>query len=428
MDEIWKRSQGGTKDRVKSRFRKIKCILFINLLGVVMVIGSSCVETQSVKTLPRVLPVAWEGYRHHFIHANGRVFRPYNHHDTVSEGQAYALLMAVAFNDQITFDRVWGWTERNLSRLGRFGDHLLAWHWEVGQGVTDWNSAADAEVDTAFALLLASQRWDDLRYHQRALRLLEDILKFETKVIGQDRYLLPGNWGMEKEPCVINPSYFSPSHFRLFFHVTGDTRWREVLASSYSLLRRLPLEETLSVQPGLVPDWIGIDHTEKLLPLQGYSGHSTWDAVRMPWRVALDVLWVNDPRGQEYVEKVVRFLTQEWQERNGRFFLEYQLTGEPLRTEEQVGSYAMALPAFLSMDSPYTPALLEKVLAKYEEQQQHFSPAGDYYQNSLSLLGLLSLVPTTQSDFPSLIPLLRNVSPDNAVGSASNMYDSSPVL
>ncbi len=361
-------------------------------------------------SLQEVLPMAWEGYQNHFIHANGRVVRPHNQHDSVSEGQAYALLLAVAFDDQFRFHQVLDWTERNLSRSERFGDRLLAWHWEVGKGVTDWNSATDAEVDIALALLLASQRWKDHKYREKAERILQDILELETQVIGEYRYLLPGNWGRNDDPVLINPSYFSPAHFRLFFQVTGDKRWQEVLQTTYLLLRRLPLEKALGVRQGLVPDWIGVDREQNLLPVEGYPARATWDAVRMPWRVALDVLWANDPHGREYLQHVVEFFTQEWEQRDGRFFLEYRLTGEPLAAKEQVGSYAMALPAFWSMNSRYTPALVEKILSRFQPKERCFSPQEDYYQNSLSLLGLLTLARPTESSHVSLISLLGDFS------------------
>ena len=100
---------------------------------------------------------SWEGYRARFVTADGRVVRPEHGGDTVSEGQAYTLLRAAWMDDQATFDRVWLWTRTYLTRTGREGATLLAWHWspEDGGHVVDWNVATDADADVALALLIA---------------------------------------------------------------------------------------------------------------------------------------------------------------------------------------------------------------------------------------------------------------------------------
>ncbi len=110
-----------------------------------------------------LLRLTWEGYRRRFIQHDGRVIRPRDGNDTVSEGQAYAVLRAVWMDDQAAFDAVYGWTETHLSRVKARGDHLLAWRWGRGTdgnwGVLDWAAASDADEDYALALLFAARRW-----------------------------------------------------------------------------------------------------------------------------------------------------------------------------------------------------------------------------------------------------------------------------
>src|SRR5436190_19861991 len=55
------------------------------------------------------LAKGWAGFKMNFILANGRVVRPENNNDTVSEGQAYAMLLAVHLNDQATFNKCFLW-------------------------------------------------------------------------------------------------------------------------------------------------------------------------------------------------------------------------------------------------------------------------------------------------------------------------------
>jgi len=57
---------------------------------------------------PAVRPVgAVEGWLARYVQPDGRVARPDQGGDTVSEGQSYALGLALAAGDLATFDRVW---------------------------------------------------------------------------------------------------------------------------------------------------------------------------------------------------------------------------------------------------------------------------------------------------------------------------------
>ena len=384
-------------------------VLWFFLLFLIPLQFTSCQASRSMLPLNTLIPLAWEGYQQRFIDADGRVVRPSNEDDTVSEGQAYALLMAVALDDRETFDRVLNWTTKHLSRFQKFGDHLLAWHWEMDKGVTDWNSAADAEVDMALALFFAHARWKDETYNGQARLLLQDILDLETEVIGDKRYLLPGNWHLGAGVHPLNPSYFSPAHFRLFFAMTGDNRWDELLRSTYTFLSRLSHQEAIAIQPGLVPDWIGIDPVGNLSTVEGFSQNMTWDAVRMPWRVALDVLWGKEDCGVGYVRDIANFFEREWKLRGERFFLEYNLEGMPLTSEEHIAAYAMVLPALQSIHSPLTSDVLHKVQRLFHEDGRYFQDSEDYYQNSLGLLSLLSLRSHDSETLPSLIHEFQNI-------------------
>src|SRR5207237_725785 len=50
-----------------------------------------------------------ERFMRRYVDADGRVVRRDQGGDTVSEGQAYAMLLAVALDDRARFDRVWDW-------------------------------------------------------------------------------------------------------------------------------------------------------------------------------------------------------------------------------------------------------------------------------------------------------------------------------
>jgi len=227
----------------------------------------SCRE-QSRDRLPWVLQASWTGYRQHFITAEGRLVLEEQGGGTISEAQAYALLRAVWAGDEETFGRVVQWTRANLSREASRGDHLLAWKWgkasDGSWGVLDWNTASDADMDYALALLLASrQGWRPPPgfpdYLAEARQVARDILDKEVVEMPSGAlYLAPGNWHEKNPPYLINPSYFFPAAYRIFAQAGFDSRWSRLHADAYPFLERLcrGVGETPGV--GLVPDWVEV--------------------------------------------------------------------------------------------------------------------------------------------------------------------------
>jgi endoglucanase len=129
-----------------------------------------------------------------YVDPDGRVARRDQGGDTVSEGQAYALLVAVAVDDRATFARVWRWSTAHLAR----DDGLLSWRPGDGQ------SAADADLDAAHALELAADRWRRPDYARASRRIADAMRGAEIR----DGVIVAGPWA--KDQGVTNPSYFDP--------------------------------------------------------------------------------------------------------------------------------------------------------------------------------------------------------------------------
>ncbi|MEE9123017.1 MAG: glycosyl hydrolase family 8 [candidate division NC10 bacterium] len=365
-----------------------------------LVAMAACAVKEEVHPAIRLIPTAWNGYVRAFIEPDGRVHRPLHHGDTVSEGQAYALLMASLLEDRKTFDRVMDWTEYHLSRKEQFGDHLLAWHWESGKGVTDWNSASDADVDYALALILAHRTWGDEAYLHKAQSILADILQWETAVVDGKRYLLPGTWGYDNGMYVLNPSYFSPAHFRIFGEVTGDVRWVDLTEGGYHLILKTSRSFDGRSGVGLVPDWIAIGPDGNVTSAKGFSDRFGWDAIRLPWRVGLDYFWFQEARAKQYMQTLLNFYVGEWTKQDGTFYVEYSYEGDPVQKYESPAGYAMSLAAFAAGQSPLLTDVLTKIKATYNDATNSFKDKDNYYENSLTLLGLVFLnnVTTTPMD------------------------------
>ena len=234
--------------------------------------------------VPADVRAAVEAFYRRALLPDGRVTRRDQGGDTVSEGQAYALLLTVAVGDERRFARVWSWTRRHLL----LPDGTLAWHWAGGRVRSD-GAAADADLDAARALALAARRFDEPAYAAAARRLGRALLREQTARAVGTTVLVAGPWA--RRTAVINPSYFSPRAYAALRALSGDRRWTTVRRSSARLLRAL-----LDPRPaGLPPDWA------KVLPWgvapvgpPGGAASSAaaagaaygYDAVRMPVRYA----------------------------------------------------------------------------------------------------------------------------------------------
>lgn len=352
-----------------------------------------------------LLRESWQTYRDRFIQADGRVIDRADRDRTVSEGQAYAMLRAVAINDPATFERTYTWAKNNLARRddqGQLRDHLWAWHWgqrpDGSWGILDDNFATDADIDATTALIWAAQRWRCPQYLTEAQAILDDIWEQGTVALpdGQ-RQLLPGPkdaFFNQPDRLVLNPSYFAPASFRLFAQVNPSRAWNSLTDSGYAMLADLrQFSET-----GLPPDWVvynpitqtyrsldsgGLDPD---LPLQSHYG---FDAIRVWWRVGQDAAWNRAPQAKGYLQGQLPELIQRWQ-RDGRLPARLSLDGLTKSSYEATAHYAMLYPALLQVDPAIAEAIYQqKLLPAYQDGFWDSDTA--YYTQNLAWFGLLPL-------------------------------------
>lgn len=342
----------------------------------------------------RIVEETWEGYKVCFIAPEGRVMR-LRENDTVSEGQAYALLRAVWMKDKETFDRVYLWTERHLSRLDKTGDHLLAWRWKGGE-VLDGMPASDADIDYALALVFAEAVWpagppEGLPdYGKKARAVLEDVLRFETYRIASGRLyfspwiLGPGEVAGGGYP--VNPSYYAPAHFRIFFEVTGDPRWKELVATTYFVLGKLRTSFGGRPGVGLFPDWCRVNDREEFFSLPGKSADFGWEAVRIPLRVVLDGLWFGSPAAADILRDSVGGFAERRYRQQGKVFCEYTYEGRAVKEYENPLFYASYYCATRAMATGVSRAFLEKTRSYLFQNTAGwvYGEDYDYFVNSLS--------------------------------------------
>jgi endoglucanase len=279
----------------------------------------------SPKTAAQKARASAEHFLGAYMSEDGRVTRVDQGGDTVSEGQAYAMLLAAGVGDQELFDRAWSWTKQNLQRE----DALLAWRWSDGT-VQDDEPATDADLDAARALLVAADRFGDPDYLAEGVRLGDAILEHSTVRVGDRLVLLPGPWARESTPYVINPSYFAPRTFALLERASGDDRWGQLADSARDIVGRF------TERAMLVPDWAVLTTSDEVYAAPSPGRHDGtvmfgFDAQRTYVRFAEDCA----AAGRALAASPWKLVEDE---RSRTISSTYSLQGEPLSGQESVSS------------------------------------------------------------------------------------------
>lgn len=320
-----------------------------------------------------------EIYKKDYMTKDGRIMDPSKNNITTSEGQAYMMLRSVLSKDRKTFDLAYAWSTNNLQRK----DKLFSWLWgESVDGeykILDYNSASDADVDIAFALILAHEKWRNKKYLEDAIAIMNSIWANETQLIGKYRVLMPGADQTNSDKIEINPSYFSPYAFRLFQKYDTQHNWIDLVDSSYYYLQQV-MSKT---QTGLPPNWFLIQNGQIVLEDSERSDFS-YDAIRVFARVYLDFMLTEDNRAVPILEKVKFFMAQ-W-EQTGKFYVNYKANGELRDKEEFVGSIAILIPVIHLYDEKMADEIYkEKLLPLFNDG--YWGAKKNYYAENLLWFG-----------------------------------------
>jgi len=295
-----------------------------------------------------ILKDSWEYYKNNFISFEGQVVDPQTN-ITTSEGQSYALLRSVIVNDKASFNSIWNWTKSHLQ--SRNEDKLFSWKWGKIDGkekILDFESASDADIDIATALILASKKWKNLEYEKDAKEIVNDIWKKEVVKLNDNKYyLIAGSWAGYGGIVYINPSYISPASFRIFKNYTPEQNWDKLIIDSYGLLKTI----SKSSNTGLVSDWVAIDKESLgfIEPeIKTLSNNFGYDAVRVYYRISQDYIWNNSKEALEIL-KNQQFLIENWN-KNKKVNSVYSLEGESLVDYDDNSIYGILLPYFSVLD------------------------------------------------------------------------------
>lgn len=264
------------RQSLRGNARRLSSVLALALLAPAIALGEPCE--------PSAWPL-WQTYATRFVQADGRALESSleNNHST-SEGQSYGMLFALIGNDQQRFDKLWRWTSANLAD-GAIATRLPGWLWGQGKDgqwrLQDANSAADADLWFAYALLEAARLWHRPDYHQDALQLMATIeAQLVVSLPGLGPMVLPGPQGFVQPDALwrLNPSYLPLPLLRRLAKEAPSGPWQAIADNTATMISQ-------SSPHGFIADWVGYQGTSAQSgvfvtdPIKGETG--SYDAIRV---------------------------------------------------------------------------------------------------------------------------------------------------
>jgi endoglucanase len=400
---------------ILNRFKKALLCGGILLL----VVGAGVFATVKYLTSPRrdtplvyatnaELLELWNDYKANNIEPSShRTLDKSQNNITTSEGESYTMLRAVWMDDKTTFDQSWQFTQDNLQRKS---DHLLSW--KFGQqpngsygiltNAGGENTASDGDVDTALSLLMAYSRWNQTNYLYWAKQMISSIWAQEVVMVNGKPVLTADNLEQNSlTNVVVNPSYFSPYSFKIFAKVDPKDDWTGLTNNSYTLLSafsKANLDKKSST--GLPPDWIAMDRTTGQFVPTTASNLDTnygYDALRIPFRLALDYQWFKDPRDKAVLNQF-GFLNQQWQ-KNQSIKAMYAHDGAVVGNYESPAMYGGAIGYFTVIHPATAQKIYQlKLQTLYSPDKQEWNTSLNYYDDNWAWFGIA----LTQHALPNL--------------------------
>lgn len=313
--------------------------------------------------------------------------------DVRSEGMSYGMMMAVQYNKQHIFDRLWNYAYSFMYMKEGIHKGYFAWSCQPNGKRNAQGPAPDGEEFFAMALFFASHRWGDreapYNYSEQARQILHTCLHQQK----------PGftMWNLDNklikfvpEVEFSDPSYHLPHFYELFALWANEedaSFWKEAAAKSRDYIQ-------ISCHPvtGLAPEYAFYDGTPN--HIRGF-GHFYSDSYRVAANIGIDYEWYPvDERQVDLANRIQAFFA----DKSPEDYRRYDIAGNAMDDAclHPVGLLATNATASLAANGPH---------AKEAVQLFWNTPirTGErrYYDNCLYIFAVLALSGNYQIWYPS---------------------------
>jgi endo-1,4-beta-D-glucanase Y len=266
----------------------------------------SCLKPQGPSADAKYLVLAYNQWKSRFV-SGDKVIRPENQYDTVSEGIANGMFIAVNMNDQDLFDSLYGfWKDHPASTTSLMTSCVPGGRPPDGGAptgtpcVSSGGSATGADEDAAYALLMADRAWAGT-YKADALTMINDIWANDIDSAGTKLPKGGSGYGSPTS-AVTSPSYFAPAFYRAFAAVDSAHDWAGVITAVYGVIGG-----PIAGSNGLIPAWCSATCTAR-----GNIGSANdevyqYDSHRIPMRIGLDYCFNATAEAKAYTSKTTTY-------------------------------------------------------------------------------------------------------------------------
>lgn len=226
---------------------------------------------------PALAASAWDSYKARFLMPDGRIIDTGNNSVSHTEGQGFAMMMAVMNDDRPSFDKIWNWTEKTLKNPD---NGLFYWRYNPieAQPITDKNNATDGDTFIAWALLKAGEKWRNNDYLKASDAIAKAIVAHNVISFAGYKVMLPGAKGFNLNSYVnVNPSYFVFPAWRDLGNRSHLMVWKDLVNDGQKLLGKMRFGKAQ-----LPADWVSLYADGRMTPATAWPARFSYDAIRIP--------------------------------------------------------------------------------------------------------------------------------------------------
>ena len=257
-----------------------------------------------------------------------------------SESQGFGMIVTVlmAGNDPNAKTYFDGLHKTYRSYFSSINPKLMGW--VVADDKTAQNhfdSSTDGDLEIAYALLLANEQWGSdgaINYLQEAKDMINDGIKISDMTTTSKRTNL-GDWSTNQYNT--RPSDWMTDHMRAFQKATNDSYWQQAADTVYAMINSI--RTNYSASTGLIPDFV-VNKIPQPAPANFLEdktdGDFSWNACRVPWRIAMDYVHYKTPDAKKELDIFVNWAKSKTSNKPQNFTAGYKLNGTPLVTYNDI--------------------------------------------------------------------------------------------
>lgn len=309
----------------------------------------------------------WSSYKTRFMATDGRIKDTANNNVSHTEGQGFAMLLAVDNDDRQGFERLWQWTRLHLSNKQ---NGLFYWRYNpaAADPVIDKNNASDGDVLIAWALLRAGEKWNVADYLTQSDKLQRAIVSRNVIRFAGYTIMLPGAQGFNKTSYVVlNPSYFLFPAWRDFARRSHLKIWSQLIDDGFDLLGKM----NHFGRSALPLDWVALNVDGSMAPAIAWPPRFSYDAIRIPLYI-----WWYDPQSlrlvpfQRYWANYSRLQTPAWINVSTNEAAPYNMDGGLLAVRDLImGDTAQLTDRLDAQENYYSASLRLLVWSAWQSRQ-----------------------------------------------------------